>query len=200
MSATTGIEWTNVTWNFLVGCKKTSPGCANCYAIRDVIRMAGNPNPTVSAANVGLAYRQTNGILNWTGVVRMPVRDGGLWLAWQCGRQEMAGSNTTDNAVEETIPTDLFQLLLRLDGRLSRPEELLQEQLRVREYYTTAEVAILLGKAEFTVREWCRLGRVNCRKKNNWRGKFQSWVISHEELLRIQRDGLLTLEKAQQVV
>lgn len=75
MSDVSKIEWTNATWNFIVGCKKVSPGCAGCYALKDVIRMAGNPNPKVSEANEGLAYRQDNGVLNWTGVVRcLPER------------------------------------------------------------------------------------------------------------------------------
>jgi protein gp37 len=30
--ATTTIEWTEVTWNPVRGCKKISPGCKNCYA------------------------------------------------------------------------------------------------------------------------------------------------------------------------
>ncbi|MBX9582845.1 MAG: phage Gp37/Gp68 family protein [Gemmataceae bacterium] len=70
MSATSSIEWTNATWNFLLGCTKCSAGCASCYAVTHVLRMAGNPNPRVSAANAGLAYRQDNGLLNWTGEVR----------------------------------------------------------------------------------------------------------------------------------
>lgn len=32
MSATTGIEWTDATFNPWRGCTKVSPGCANCYA------------------------------------------------------------------------------------------------------------------------------------------------------------------------
>lgn len=32
MSATTGIEWTEATWNPVVGCDRISPGCAHCYA------------------------------------------------------------------------------------------------------------------------------------------------------------------------
>ncbi len=31
---TTKIEWTNQTWNPIVGCSKVSPGCDNCYAER----------------------------------------------------------------------------------------------------------------------------------------------------------------------
>ncbi len=32
MSANSAIEWTDATWNPVVGCDKVSPGCAHCYA------------------------------------------------------------------------------------------------------------------------------------------------------------------------
>lgn len=32
MGKTTGIEWTDHTFNLVIGCTKVSPGCANCYA------------------------------------------------------------------------------------------------------------------------------------------------------------------------
>lgn len=32
MGAKTGIEWTDSTWNPLLGCQRVSPGCVNCYA------------------------------------------------------------------------------------------------------------------------------------------------------------------------
>lgn len=34
MSARSGIEWTEITWNPVTGCTKISPGCKNCYAER----------------------------------------------------------------------------------------------------------------------------------------------------------------------
>jgi len=39
MSAGTGIEWTDATWNPTVGCSKVSPGCKNCYAMRMSARL-----------------------------------------------------------------------------------------------------------------------------------------------------------------
>ncbi len=30
----TKIEWTDATWNPIVGCSVISPGCTNCYAMR----------------------------------------------------------------------------------------------------------------------------------------------------------------------
>jgi protein gp37 len=38
----TGIEWTEATWNPLVGCTKVSPGCDRCYAETLVNRFAGS--------------------------------------------------------------------------------------------------------------------------------------------------------------
>ena len=70
MSANSNIEWTDDTWNPCLGCSKTSPGCKRCYAIREVHRMAGNPNPKIAAANAGLTIIQ-GGEPNWTGKVRL---------------------------------------------------------------------------------------------------------------------------------
>lgn len=40
MAANSRIEWTQTTWNPLVGCRKVSAGCANCYAERMAKRLA----------------------------------------------------------------------------------------------------------------------------------------------------------------
>jgi transposase len=79
-------------------------------------------------------------------------------------------------------------------AKLTKIEEALAElrsEQTIRDWYSTDEVAKLLGKAEFTVREWCRLGRVHAEKRGSGRGAFKAWVISHTELQRFQREGLL---------
>ena len=81
--------------------------------------------------------------------------------------------------------------LNRIAARLDEVLELLQAQQAVREWYTTAELAQALGKSEFTVREWCRLGRVRAEKRQSGRGAHAAWVVGHEELLRYQKEGLL---------
>lgn len=78
--------------------------------------------------------------------------------------------------------------------RLERIERLLSqiiEKPAQREYYSTSEVAEILSRAEFTVREWCRLGRILAEKRRTGRGRSKEWMISHEELSRIQNEGLL---------
>lgn len=78
--------------------------------------------------------------------------------------------------------------------RLSRIEQALNtivQQRTIKEWYTTAEAAEGLGRAEWTVREWCRLGRINAQKRPCGRGNSQEWSISHDELQRIRNEGLL---------
>ena len=77
--------------------------------------------------------------------------------------------------------------------RLDKMEALLGELLRqraVKDWYSTDEVAEILGKAKFTVREWCRLNRVRAQKRPCGRGRSREWMIAHAELERIQNEGL----------
>jgi len=82
--------------------------------------------------------------------------------------------------------------------RLERIEAILASlvaQQTVKDFYEVEEFARLVGKAPFTVREWARLGRVRGQKRQSGRGAHSSWVFSHDELLRYQKEGLLPLPK-----
>ena len=78
----------------------------------------------------------------------------------------------------------------RLDG-IERLLRSLVEREQVRQWYCVDEFARVVGRSEFTCREWCRLGRVAAEKRASGRGKHMAWVISHHELMRYQREGLL---------
>jgi len=83
-----------------------------------------------------------------------------------------------------------------IEERLERIEVLLTSlvtQHTVREWYSTDQVAHILDKAEFTVREWARRGRIRAQKRKSGRGAHASWAVCHAEMLRIQREGLLPL-------
>ena len=77
--------------------------------------------------------------------------------------------------------------LIRIEAMLSQ----LVERQAVKEFYSVEEFARIVGREAFTCREYCRLGRIHALKKSSGRGKHASWVISHDELLRFQREGLL---------
>jgi hypothetical protein len=85
-----------------------------------------------------------------------------------------------------------------VEERLEKIESLLVvlvERQQVREWYSVEEFARIVGRAEFTCREWCRHGRIKAEKKESGRGAYASWAISHDELLRFQREGLLPPRK-----
>ena len=54
MSTGTGIEWTDATWNPVVGCTPVSPGCLNCYAATMARRLEAMGRPEY----VGLSVRR----------------------------------------------------------------------------------------------------------------------------------------------
>lgn len=69
MSAKTGIEWCSATWNPIIGCRAVQPACKYCYAVNQVHRLAGHPNPKIASANKDLTL-VVNGHLAWTGHAR----------------------------------------------------------------------------------------------------------------------------------
>lgn len=83
---------------------------------------------------------------------------------------------------------------MTIEERLERIEAMLAalvERQGAKDWYCVEEFAQIVGRAAFTCREWCRHGRLNAVKKRSGRGAHASWSISHEELLRYQREGLL---------
>jgi hypothetical protein len=84
-----------------------------------------------------------------------------------------------------------FERLDRGFERLEAMIETLLEQQKVKDWYTTAEVAKTLCKSDYTVREWCRQGRICAKKKPCGRGKGGEWLVSHDELTRLRNEGIL---------
>lgn len=44
MGKTTGISWTDATWDPWMGCHKVSEGCRNCYMFREQEHYGNDPN------------------------------------------------------------------------------------------------------------------------------------------------------------
>jgi hypothetical protein len=82
---------------------------------------------------------------------------------------------------------------MMLRERLERIEAMLAllVERQGREWYTTRQFGQAVGKSEFTIREYCRLGRLKAEKRRSGRGAYPQWVLSHTELERYQREGLL---------
>lgn len=75
MSDNTAISWTDATWPIVAGCDYVSPGCSNCWAVRDSWRLAHNPHRKVHEPYFGTVDKRPDGKLVWSGVVRtLPQR------------------------------------------------------------------------------------------------------------------------------
>jgi hypothetical protein len=86
---------------------------------------------------------------------------------------------------------ELAEHILSIEGKLS----MLVERQQVRDWYTTLDFAQAVGKKEFTIREYCRLGRLLAEKRQSGRGSYSQWVLSHAELERYRRNGLLPIQR-----
>ena len=62
--------------------------------------------------------------------------------------------------------------------------------LSQKEYYSIKEFAKIIERSEFTVREYCRKGRINAEKCDSGRGSNQNWKISSQELNYFKSHGL----------
>lgn len=87
---------------------------------------------------------------------------------------------------------------IEFDSRLDRCErkldlliERLVDQPAEKDFYTTAEVAAVVRRSEYTVRDWCRKRRIQAVKRACGRGTSKEWMVSNAELSRLMSEGLL---------
>ena len=74
--AQSNIEWTEESWNPIVGCSIVSPGCTNCYAMKMAHRIEGiNAEARARGTSHAKQYDGTTKVVNgnavWTGKVQL---------------------------------------------------------------------------------------------------------------------------------
>jgi protein gp37 len=94
------IEWTEATWNPIVGCSIVSPGCTNCYAMTFAgNRLDGNPKTPHYA---GTTQKSKAGPV-WTGKVALAPESKLLEpLRWK--RSRMIFVNSMGDLFHESVP------------------------------------------------------------------------------------------------
>ena len=130
MSVNSSINWTEATWNPVVGCNKVSEGCKHCYAVRHVRRMGGNPNAAIRRANEGLVVSR-NGVLDWSGEVRLLPDRLEQPMHWR--KPKLVFVNSLSDLFHKDVPDDYidqvfakmrrahwhaFQVLTKRSGRM----------------------------------------------------------------------------------
>ena len=92
--------------------------------------------------------------------------------------------DTNDLLIQSLL--SLGQRLTSLEQKVSEIHGLLLDKKTEKEWYRTDEVAEILGKSDFTVREkWCNQGRIEAEKDADT-GK---WRIPGHELHRLRNGG-----------
>jgi protein gp37 len=97
VATNSSIEWTQATWNPVVGCTVISPGCTNCYAMR----MARRLEAMGQSKYAGTA-RISGGRPKWNGVVRIDDHSLSLPATWKTGR--MIFVNSMSDLFHEAVP------------------------------------------------------------------------------------------------
>jgi protein gp37 len=111
---TTGIEWTDETWNFLRGCSRKSAGCLHCYAEQAAARVnrqfaaLGRPQPYEGL--VKLVKRERNGKTiseaRWTGEVRVVPERLAAPLGWK--QPKLVFVNSMSDLFHESVPFEVI--------------------------------------------------------------------------------------------
>jgi protein gp37 len=98
------IEWTNRTWNPVVGCSKVSAGCKNCYAIRMAWRLQHIHHSSEKYA--GTVEKSAGGQLNWTGKVNLSEKDLLKPLTWK--KPAMIFVNSESDLFHDSVPFEFI--------------------------------------------------------------------------------------------
>lgn len=147
----TKIEWATRTWSPTLGCTKISEACDHCYAVRQVWRMAHNPNPKVRATHEGLVANMVrwDGTdlgqphLDWTGEVRSLPERLDQPIAWRrpqrvfvCPMSDLFHPSVTDTFLNRVFATIVNAPQHRFIVLTKRPERLLRYAKSVENSWT----------------------------------------------------------------
>lgn len=102
MATNSAIEWTESTWNPVVGCTLMSPGCTNCYAMRLARRLE-----TMGQSKYAGITRISGGRPKWNGIVRVDEESLKLPATWKTGR--MIFVNSMSDLFHDAVPLQFIQ-------------------------------------------------------------------------------------------
>lgn len=119
------IEWTDKTWNPTRGCEPVSPGCLNCYAMRQAARFNGPGQPYEGLVTI------RDGKARWTGAFRFVPEMLAKPLTWRKPRRifvnsmsDLFGEGVTNEEIAAVFgvmaacPQHTFQVLTKRPKRM----------------------------------------------------------------------------------
>lgn len=106
MADNSSIEWTEATWNPVVGCSIVSPGCSNCYAMRMAHRLQAMGQPKYAGTT-----RISGGKAKWNGKIRLDLNSIDLPRSWKTGR--MIFVNSMSDLFHDDVPLSFVQRIFK---------------------------------------------------------------------------------------
>lgn len=104
MAQQSSIEWTDLTWNPVVGCSIASSGCTNCYAMRMAARLEAMGMPKYA----GLTRKTKRGAI-WTDKVRCDEASVDIPFSWKKPRRVFV--NSMSDLFHVDVPEDFVARL-----------------------------------------------------------------------------------------
>jgi protein gp37 len=129
VSTTSSIEWTDKTWNPVRGCSVISPGCVNCYAMKQAHRFSGP-----GKAYAGLT-KMTKAGPQWTGAIRTVDDALRAPLSWR--KPARVFVNSMSDLFHEDVPFDFVCSVFGVMAKASRHtfQILTKRPARMREWF-----------------------------------------------------------------
>lgn len=143
------IEWTDATWNPIVGCSKVSEGCRNCYAMSTAFRV----EHCGVAHYAGLTRPGSNGA-QWTGEVRAAPDQ--IWmqpLHWRRGRRIFV--NSMGDVFHEKVPNKWIDRLFAVMALAPQHHFIiLTKRAKLLQAYMIDDAGRLARWGKFPTAEW----------------------------------------------
>ena len=122
MATSTTIEWTQLTWNPVVGCTKVSAGCKNCYAERMARRLAAVAQAAIAEGRnpgrVGHYLHVVNPAGRWNGSVYLD--ESALAEPHRWRRPRVVFVNSMSDLFHEDVPPGFVQAVFEVMAACER--------------------------------------------------------------------------------
>jgi protein gp37 len=117
MATSSAIEWTEATWNPVVGCSVLSPGCTNCYAMRLAKRLEAMGQRKYFGTT-----RLTGGRPKWNGHIFLDHEALSLPMKWKAPKTIFV--NSMSDLFHEKVPLEFIERVF--DAMLRTPQHTYQ--------------------------------------------------------------------------
>lgn len=122
MAQSSSIEWTESTWNPVIGCRKVSSGCANCYAERMAKRLAAMARSDQEEGRTAGRKKNYLHVLTpqgrWNGSIYLDESAIMAPMSWREPRTIFV--NSMSDLFHEDVPSDFIRRIFSVMNQCSQ--------------------------------------------------------------------------------